>query len=182
MIDIKNIFSDVKYLHLDRHEDDRGFFSEIYKEREFRKVGIENQFVQQNLSFSKKRNTLRGMHFQSKPFAQSKMIKVLKGSIFDVFIDLRKNSKDFQSFGYYNLSENDGWLFIPQGFAHGFLTTSDNTLITYKVDNYFDKSSEKGIIWNDDFYNIPWPKKSELIISDKDLLLPSWEKIADESF
>ena len=72
--------------------------------------------------------------------------------------------------------------FSYQGFAHGFLTTSDNTLITYKVDNYFDKSSEKGIIWNDDFYNIPWPKKSELIISDKDLLLPSWEKIADESF
>ena len=182
MINIKNIFSDVKYLHLDKHEDDRGYFSEIYKENEFRDLGIKTQFIQENMSFSKKKNTLRGIHFQTEPFAQSKMIKVLKGSIFDVFIDLRKNSENFQNYGYFNLSEDDGWLFIPRGFAHGFLTTSDDTLITYKVDNYFDKKSEKGIIWNDSFFNIPWPERSELIISDKDLLLPSWEKISDESF
>ena len=155
MKDVKNIFSDVKFVPSTNHEDQRGFFSEIYNEFDFKKINIEDNFLQDNLSYSDKKNTLRGMHFQLKPYSQSKLIKVIKGSIFDVFIDLRLESEYFEKFGYYNLNENDGWIYIPKGFAHGFLTTSDH---------------------------IPWPTTdSELIISEKDSSLPSWSSIKEQN-
>ena len=182
MKDVKNIFSDVKFVPSDNHEDQRGFFSEIYNEFDFKKINIEDNFLQDNLSYSDKKNTLRGMHFQLKPYSQSKLIKVIKGSIFDVFIDLRLESEYFEKFGYYNLNENDGWIYIPKGFAHGFLTTSDHTIVMYKVDSYYNNKKESGIIWNDQFFNIPWPTTdSELIISEKDSSLPSWSSIKEQN-
>ncbi len=182
MIDVHKIFSDVKYISLDVHNDKRGFFSETYNEEIFKSCGISDKFVQDNISYSFKKNTLRGLHFQLKPFSQSKLIKVLKGSIYDVFIDLRKNSDEFENYGFFELNEENGWLLIPNGFAHGFLTTSDDTMVIYKVDNYYNKEKETGIIWNDSSFNIEWPyDKNHLIVSEKDQSLSTWNDIK-ESF
>ena len=96
------------------------------------------------------KNTIRGLHFQKNPFAQCKLIKVVSGSIFDVFIDLRKKSSTYQKFGTHNLYQNEGWIYIPEGFAHGFCSLENNTLLHYKCTNYRNTKSEKGILWNDD--------------------------------
>tara|TARA_B110000003_G_C16617930_1_gene522001 strand:- start:129 stop:689 length:561 start_codon:yes stop_codon:yes gene_type:complete len=182
MIDVQNIFSDVKYIPLNIYNDKRGFFSEIYNQNVFKKHGISNSFIQDNISYSLKKNTLRGLHFQLKPFSQAKMIKVLKGSIYDVFIDLRKDSDEFEKHGFFELNQEQGWLLIPNGFAHGFLTTSDQTTVIYKVDNYYNKEKESGIIWNDSSFKIKWPcNKNNLIISEKDNSLLTWNSIK-ESF
>jgi len=175
---IKSIFNDVMLITPVSHEDKRGFFSEIFNKETFKEKGIKEEFLQDNLSFSLKKNTLRGMHFQNKPYEQTKLIKVIKGSIFDVFIDLRKSSQTYEQFDYINLKEDDGWLFIPKGYAHGFCTTSSETVVIYKVDNYYYPEADSGIIWSDTYFNIPWPiKKDDALISEKDSKLPTWEKL-----
>ena len=177
---IKTIFNDVMLITPIIHEDNRGFFSEIFNKEVFEKKGIKDNFLQDNLSFSLQKNTLRGIHFQKKPYEQTKLIKVIKGSIFDVFIDLRQNSKTFEQFDFINLKEGDGWLYIPKGYAHGFCTTASETIITYKVDNYYYPESDSGIIWNDTSFDIPWPIKGDnLLISEKDSKLPTWEKLKE---
>ena len=155
-------------------EDGRGFFLESYNYNTFKEIGIENIFVQDNHSKSLK-GVLRGLHFQSGEYSQAKLISILKGSILDVVVDLRKDSKTFGKYFSIELNEkNKKMLFIPKYFAHGFLTLEDNTEIFYKCDNFYNPKSEVGIIWNDIDLNIEWNLqkygivREELIISEKD--------------
>ena len=176
-----NIFSDVAVITPDTFEDSRGFFSETYNRASIKKLGIDIDFIQDNQSFSQNVNTLRGIHFQSPPFAQSKLIRVLSGSIFDIFIDLRKDSETFERHGAYTLKPEDGWLFVPKGFAHGFVTLENKTNILYKVDAHYNTDCEHGIKWDDDFFSIEWPvDEKKIIISEKDSNLPLWQDVREK--
>lgn len=178
---IENLFNDVKRLRPIKHEDDRGFFSELYRDDLFTKLGFGSNYIQDNWSFSIKKGTIRGMHFQLNPKPQKKLIKVIIGSIFDVFIDLRSNSPTYLSFSSIEHNENDGWLFIPDGFAHGFCSLKDNTKILYKVDNYYDAKLDSGLNYLDPKFNIKWPfEESDIVISKKDKNLPIFDKIKND--
>ena len=150
-------------------KDDRGFFMETYKRSEFEQMGIPTNFVQDNHSKSTK-YVLRGLHFQKEPFGQGKLVRCIKGKIFDVAVDIRKNSPTFKKWvGFELTEENKLMLWIPRGFAHGFLTLSDEAEIIYKVsDNEYSPKSDAGIIWNDPEVNINWPIDREPILSGKD--------------
>ena len=148
--------------------DNRGNFRESINLKQLKKNGINFIFKQQNIVFSKK-NVLRGLHFQSYPKAQSKIITVLSGSIFDVVVDLRKKSKYFGKYFTFILSASNNYvLFVPKGFAHGYLTLTKNTIVVYNVDEYYFPKLQKTIIWNDKNLSIKWPKSKNLIISKKD--------------
>ena len=178
MTDVKEIFNGVYQFKLKQHIDDRGFFSEIYKNEDLLTNNISYSFVQDNLSFSEHVNTIRGLHYQNEPFDQSKYVIVLKGKIWDVFVDLRKSSNTYLKFGFTELTQNQSSLLIPKGFAHGFCTLEPNTLVLYKVDNPYSKEHEEGIVWNDETLNIPWPvDKNKIILSEKDEKLPNLGKI-----
>ena len=155
-------------------KDSRGYFFESYNYNSFKEIGIENIFVQDNHSKSLK-GVLRGLHLQSGESSQAKLISILKGSILDIVVDLRKDSKTFGKYFSIELNEkNKKMLFIPKDFAHGFLTLEDNTEIFYKCDNFYKPTSEVGIIWNDIDLNIEWNLEKygiveeELVISEKD--------------
>ena len=148
-------------------EDDRGFFMETYKKSDFKKEGIYVKLAQSNHSKSTY-GVIRGLHFQYKPYAQSKLVRCIKGKVFDVAVDIRKNSKFFGKYVSVELSEENKYLlFIPQGFAHGFQVLSNEAEIEYLVDNEYAPDCEAGIIWNDEDINIEWPINN-LIISKKD--------------
>lgn len=158
-------------------EDNRGYFYESFNQNEFTKAtGIQSYFIQDNHSYST-RGVLRGLHFQKPPHAQSKLIKVVKGTIWDVVVDLRKNSPTFQQHMGFELSaENKKQLYVPQGFAHGFVVLSDIAEVLYKCDDFYAPQSESGIIYNDPTLNIDWNIAADnIIISDKDALLPTFE-------
>ena len=146
--------------------DNRGYFFESFNEKIYSKLGIQNNFTQDNFSISKK-NVLRGLHFQKKN-PQGKLISVIKGSILDIAVDIRKNSKTFGKYQSFILSEkNCKQLWIPKNFAHGFLSLSSNTIVNYKCTNLYDPDDQNTIIWNDKNLKIRWPiKKPE--ISKKD--------------
>ncbi len=149
--------------------DARGSFYESYSKIELEKFGIKTDFIQDNQSVSKK-NVLRGLHFQRPPYAQAKLIRVVKGSILDVVVDIREKSKTFGKYYSCMLSEiNNQMLFIPEGFAHGFLALEDNTIFLYKCSNTYHKDSEDGILWNDPDLNIEWGIENP-ILSDKDVV------------
>ena len=155
-------------------EDSRGFFMESYNYNTFKELGIDNVFVQDNISKSSK-GVLRGLHFQKDEYAQAKLVYVLRGAVLDITADLRKNSETFGKYEAVELNDkNKQMLFIPRGFAHGFLTLEDDTEFIYKCDNFYNPKSEVGIIWNDTDLNIDWNldkyniKEKELIISEKD--------------
>ena len=155
-------------------EDSRGFFLESYNYNTFKELGIENIFVQDNHSKSLK-GVLRGLHIQKGKYSQAKLINILKGSVLDIVVDLRENSKTFGKYYSIELSEkNRKMLFVPKYFAHGFLTLENDTQIFYKCDNFYNPKSEAGIMWNDSDLNIEWNFKkygineNELIISEKD--------------
>lgn len=174
-------FSDIKNINLNRFPDERGFFVETYNKRWLKEYEINNDFVQDNMSLSLKKNTFRGFHFQLPPFAQSKLIKVLSGSILDIFIDIRKNSKTYKFYGICELNSDNGLLYIPKGFAHGFMTLMDDTVVSYKVDNYYNKESETGINFDDYFPYLDLDIiKKDIIISDKDKDLPLWKEISNK--
>lgn len=148
-------------------EDERGHFFESYNQNIFSNLGINVNFVQDNQSLSGK-NVLRGLHFQNPPFAQAKLVRVIKGSVLDVAVDIRKNSPTYGKHVSIELSEKNKTMFyIPEGFAHGFLTLEDNTIFTYKCTNFYNKESEGCILWNDSELNINWNVNNP-IISDKD--------------
>lgn len=155
-------------------EDDRGKFLEMYNKKDFEDIGIFTNFVQDNFSISK-RAVLRGLHFQNENFSQTKLLRVIKGSILDVVVDLRKNSNTFGKYLSFHLDDKNGeMLFIPKNFAHGFLSLEENTQILYKCDNYYSKENENSILWCDKDLNINWQLEkykidiSDLIISEKD--------------
>ena len=148
-------------------KDQRGYFMETYEKRVFSENGINTTFVQDNQSYSKK-NTLRGLHFQKGEYAQAKLVRCVKGKILDVAVDLRRNSPTFGKYVAVELSEENNYqLFIPRGFAHGFLVLSEDAIVNYKVDNFYNPESEGGLIWNDKTVNINWPIKNP-ILSEKD--------------
>lgn len=158
-------------------EDSRGYFFENFNQSSFNKlINEEIQFVQDNESLSSK-GVLRGLHYQTGHHAQAKLVRVIKGSVLDVVVDIRKDSKTFGEQFSMELSElNKTQLFIPKGFAHGFIVLSDSTIFSYKCDNYYNKASEGGIIYNDATLNIDWKlPEDEIIISEKDKVLPNFE-------
>jgi len=165
-------------------KDSRGLFYESYNKQRFKEsAGIDANFVQDNQSVSKK-GTLRGLHFQIGEFAQAKLVRVVQGKILDVCVDLRQNSDTFgEHFSIILDSEEGKQLFIPKGFAHGFLTLSESAIFHYKCDAYYHKESERGIIYNDTVLNIDWnsPKKN-LSLSEKDMLLPTLKDALREKF
>lgn len=154
--------------------DNRGFFLENYNQNRFAEAGILDNFIQDNVSFSKK-NVIRGLHYQITPFGQSKLVSVMKGEILDIVVDIRKNSKTFgKHFDVILNDETKEQLYIPVGFAHGFLVLSEEAVVQYKVSAPYSKEHERGIIWNDSDLQIPWGVSAP-IISDKDEVLPQFK-------
>jgi dTDP-4-dehydrorhamnose 3,5-epimerase len=156
--------------------DDRGYFYESYNRSKFTEAGIGVDFVQDNQSFSQK-GAVRGLHGQANPFAQSKLVRVIKGRVIDVALDIRKDSPTYgQHFSIELSEENKLQFWIPAGFLHGFSVLEDDTIFTYKVNNYYDKASEIGVIWNDPTLNIDWGiSPSEALLSPKDEILPTFD-------
>lgn len=157
-------------------KDDRGYFFEAYNDSRYKEAGIKFDFVQDNISYSSK-NTIRGLHYQVGDFAQSKLVQVVQGKVIDVAIDLRKNSPTFGKHFAIELSdENNLQFYIPRGFAHGFSVLSETALFHYKCDNYYNKESERGIIYNDKTIGIDWQiDLNNAIVSEKDIVLPTFE-------
>jgi dTDP-4-dehydrorhamnose 3,5-epimerase len=155
--------------------DDRGFFFESYNQRLFKENHIKNDFVQDNQSFSTY-GVIRGLHYQREPYAQSKLVRVVLGKILDVVVDLRAGSPSFgKSFGIELSAENKKQLFIPRGFAHGFSVLSEMAELAYKCDQFYNKESESGILYNDPYLNIDWKIPAEkALISAKDARLPEF--------
>lgn len=150
----------------------RGWFTETYNHKDFKENGIEIEFLQDNHSFSKKKGILRGLHFQNEPHAQTKLVRCTRGKIWDVAVDLRKSSPTYLKwFGLKLSAENQKMLLIPQGFAHGFVTLDDDTEVQYKVDNIYDKPSDRAIKYNDPEISIQWPI-IDIILSEKDSCAP----------
>ena len=157
--------------------DERGHFFESFNKKLFKELtGVSVDFVQDNQSKSSK-GVLRGLHYQTGVFAQAKLVRVVKGKILDVCVDLRADSQTFgKSFSIFLDETENKQLYIPRGFAHGFLVLEDNTIFSYKCDNYYNKSSENGILYNDPSINIDWNfPESQLILSKKDKDLPTFE-------
>jgi dTDP-4-dehydrorhamnose 3,5-epimerase len=149
-------------------KDGRGYFFESFQKEKFQALGIDTDFVQDNESMSGK-GVLRGLHIQKPPFAQGKLVRVVRGSVLDVAVDLRKSSKTYGKWESSVLSaENKMMMWIPEGFAHGFLVLEEDTIFQYKCTNYYNKESESGIIWNDPDLKIDWGIKNP-VVSDKDL-------------
>lgn len=150
--------------------DHRGFFTESYNEERFKAAGIDCRFVQDNHSLSVEAGTLRGLHFQLAPKAQTKLVRVVAGAIFDVAVDLRQSSSTYGQWVGIILSEsNRRQLLVPKGFAHGFCTLTPNTHVQYKVDEYYSAEHDRGLIWNDPDIGIEWPT-DRVILSEKDKL------------
>ena len=158
-------------------EDTRGYFFEAYNQNTLANQGIKIDFVQDNQSFSK-RGTLRGLHYQNPPFAQTKLVRVLQGEIIDVAVDIRKQSLTYgQHFAIKLSAENKKQLLIPHGFAHGFSVISETAVVMYKCDQFYNKASEGGIRFDDPTLNIDWGMDlKDAIVSDKDLVLPGIEE------
>jgi dTDP-4-dehydrorhamnose 3,5-epimerase len=153
--------------------DHRGWFMETYHLSKFIGFGINSKFIQDNHSFSTTTGTLRGLHFQKNPKAQAKLVRCTKGAIFDVAVDIRRGSPTYgQWYGVELTEENKKLLFIPKGFAHGYMTLSDQVEVQYKVDEFYAKEYERGIIWNDPMIGIKWPLNHMPVLSTNDKQAP----------
>ena len=160
--------------------DNRGFFMETYKKSEFFKNGIQEEFVQDNHSKSTA-YVLRGLHYQAKPYGQAKLVRCLKGKIYDVAVDIRKSSKTFGQYVKVELSEeNKHMLFIPEGFAHGFVALTNDVELLYKTSREYAPNADRGLIWNDEDLNIDWEINFEPILSEKDKVQPKFKDIKKE--
>ena len=151
------------------YSDDRGFFLENYEKNRYKSIGIKEEFVQDNHSLSLSVGTIRGLHFQAPPHAQGKLVRCGRGAIFDVAVDIRVGSQTYGEWVGYELSADNGYqLYIPVGFAHGFLTLQNNSEIVYKCTDYYAPETEGMLLWNDSSIDINWPFKGNPILSDKD--------------
>ena len=172
----KTFIKDLLVIEPQLFKDERGFFYESYNKKKLDK-NIKIVFVQDNESKSIK-GVIRGLHFQAPPFEQTKLVRCVSGNILDVAVDLRKNSKTYgKSFSIELSSENNKQLFVPKGFAHGFQVLSETAIVNYKVDNFYNSKSEKGIIWNDKDLSIDWNLDLKPILSKKDLKLISFKEL-----
>lgn len=172
MVFTKTAFSELILIEPAVFKDERGVFFESYNKCSFEKNKLYLTFMQDNVSISKK-NVLRGLHFQNAPYAQGKLVSVLKGAVLDVVVDIRKSSVTFGMHYSVELTgDNKKMMYVPPGFAHGFVSLEDETIFSYKCTNVYDKVSEGGLIWNDPKLNIDW-KTEHPLLSEKDLLLPT---------
>lgn len=168
----------VYLIDVKRYGDERGYFMETYQEEAFREAGLSYRFVQDNQSSSRK-GVLRGLHFQ-KTHPQAKLVRVLRGEVFDVAVDLRRGSETYGQWAGVLLSEENGrQILIPRGFAHGFVVVSDYAEFAYKCDDFYHPEDEGGLIWNDPDIGIVWPEVGEIVLSEKDKKNPT---LADSGF
>jgi len=155
-------------IDLERRGDDRGFFARAFCEQEFAAHGLVTHFVQVNNSLSAQRGTLRGMHYQLAPKAETKLVRCIRGALYDVILDLRPDSPTFgKSFGAELTAENRRMMYVPKGFAHGFITLADDTEAFYFVDEFYAPQHERGVRWDDPRFGISWPASPD-VLSDKD--------------
>ena len=178
----RTAIQDVLELIPRQFQDDRGSFAEIYNALEVREAGIDASFVQDNMSFSRQRGTVRGLHFQLPPYAQGKLVRAIDGVIFDVALDLRVGSPHYGQHVSVQLdSQRGNWLYIPAGFAHGFCTLDDNSRVLYKVTSHYVPESDRGIRWDDAKLAIDWPVSADKAqLSEKDRSWPGFDEIAGE--
>jgi len=169
----------VGIIHTHKLFDSRGHFSEVYNVKRFEEIGIYCRFVQDNQAVSKLSGIIRGLHFQLPPLAQAKLVRVVRGSIFDVVVDLRTDSRSYGTWCSAVLTAIGGeQLFVPRGFAHGYCTMEADTEVFYKVDNYYSAGLDAGIAWDDPDINIKWPfSRDKLSTSSKDAGLPHLKSI-----
>lgn len=175
MLEIRDLeLGGVREIRPDRHSDERGFFSEVWNAATWAEHGLDLAFVQDNHSLSRKRGVLRGLHYQVEPFAQQKLVRVTQGAVFDVAVDIRQTSPTFGRWTSVILSAAE-WnqIFIPEGFAHGFMTLEDDTEVQYKVTAPYSAAHDRSICWNDPAIGIEWPlDEAELTLSPKDRSAP----------
>lgn len=178
---IETYLDAVKLIQLDAHEDERGYFVEIYNERSFKELGLDFTFIQDNCSFSAKKGTIRGLHFQNPPYAQAKLIRCTRGKMLDISVDIRKGSPTYGKSVVVELAEHDHkLLLIPHGFAHGVAILQDNSAYNYKVDNLYNKDSEGCLRYDYDRHELDWQllmPDIKLILSQKDQHNPSLDEI-----
>ena len=161
-------------LDLEKLEDERGFFARSWCRREFEAHGLNPQLVQCNISFNARRGTMRGMHYQAKPFEEAKLIRCTMGSIYDVIVDIRPDSPSFKQYlGVFLTPGNYKMLYVPEGFAHGFLTLEDNTEVFYQMSEFYAPDHARGFRWNDPVFGIEWPANVQ-VISDRDRDYPDF--------
>lgn len=160
----------------ERFEDARGFLARSFSQREFESRGLNARMAECNISFSRNRYTVRGMHFQKPPHAQAKVVRCTKGSIYDVIIDLRPESPTFKQWlGEELTAENRRMLYLPEGFAHGFQTLEDDTEVFYQISNFYEPGSEGGVRWNDPAFAIKWPASDGITINVRDENYPDFK-------
>ena len=180
-LDVRSlVIPDVKLIRTPRFADARGYFCETFQRTDFAAQGLDNNFVQDNQSCSVRTGTIRGLHFQRPPFAQTKLVRVLRGSIFDVAVDLRRSSPSFGKHIALELNgEDDEQLLVPPGFAHGFCSLEPDTVVFYKVDQVYSAAHDGGVHWADPQLGIKWPvAAAEAILSEKDCGLPMLADLA----
>ena len=172
---------DVKLIVAERFTDSRGYFSETWSDRLFRQEIAELAFVQDNQSVTTKKGTLRGLHFQKPPFAQGKLVRVVRGSILDIAVDIRKGSPTYSQHVATTLDALEGaQLWVPPGFLHGFCTLEDVTEVFYKVTSYYSANHDAGVVWNDPDLSIQWPvDNASVVLSEKDRQLPRLRDLPD---
>ncbi|MCK6630307.1 MAG: dTDP-4-dehydrorhamnose 3,5-epimerase [Anaerolineae bacterium] len=174
------IFTEIKLkgayiVDLEKREDERGFFARGWCQNEFEAHGLAPRVVQANISYNKKRGTLRGMHYQLAPYEETKLVRCTRGALYDVIVDLRPTSPSYkQWFGVELSAENYKMLYVPEGFAHGFITLQDETEATYQVSQFYTPGSERGLRYNDPAFGIEWPVEVR-VISEKDKSWPDYE-------
>ena len=162
-------------IELEPLEDERGFFARSFCLEEFKKNGIDFNIVQCNISYNKSKGTLRGMHYQIKPYEEAKLVSCTSGAIYDVIIDLRPTSPTYCQWFSIELTAHDKMLYIPKGFAHGFQTLEDDTVVFYQMSEFYHPECAEGVRWNDPAFGIKWPL-SVKIISEKDLSYKDFRK------
>lgn len=176
----KTNFEGVYIIKLEPIIDERGFFSRLWCKKEFLAHHLDDECVQINLSFNNLKNTLRGMHYQKNPHSETKIVRCVRGSIYDVIIDLRKKSETYKQWMGVNLNEeNKNMIYIPKGFAHGFLTLEDNTEVLYQMSEYYRPSEARGIRFDDPAFSISWPLIDKPIISEKDNSWPEFKPLGN---
>jgi dTDP-4-dehydrorhamnose 3,5-epimerase len=164
-------------IDLEKRSDERGFFARAFCVREFANHGLTSNMVQANDSLSSQKGTLRGMHYQIAPKAETKLVRCLRGALHDVILDLRSGSPTFgQSFGADLTADNRRMMYVPKGFAHGFITLADNTEAYYLVDEFYSPEYERGIRWNDSWFSIQWPIPP-VVVSKKDEAFPDFDPV-----
>lgn len=167
--DLKGAF----VVDIESRKDERGYFARVWCAREFEEQGLESRFVQCNVAYNNKKAILRGMHYQSPPYAEVKLVRCTKGAVYDVIVDMRPGSDSYLGWTGVELTDdNHRMLYVPEGFAHGYVTLQDDSELFYQVSQFYTPQAEGGVRWNDPAVGIQWPDVGELLISDKDRAWP----------